>query len=131
MKENEGQEENNTHNSTPIIDDVKVVCAVEGIKAPHATNTPTNIACEMCYSFSHFMSLAVENAPISLKPPSPDERWYKDLLSERDAKILEHSGKMVLLFEILRMAEELEDKVYVCFLIWSRFKQVICQRLMS
>uniref|UniRef100_A0A3P8PH33 DNA helicase n=1 Tax=Astatotilapia calliptera TaxID=8154 RepID=A0A3P8PH33_ASTCA len=63
--------------------------------------------------FSHFMSLAVENAPISLKPPSPDERWYKDLLSERDAKILEHSGKMVLLFEILRMAEELEDKVIV------------------
>uniref|UniRef100_A0A3Q4MWX8 DNA helicase n=1 Tax=Neolamprologus brichardi TaxID=32507 RepID=A0A3Q4MWX8_NEOBR len=62
---------------------------------------------------SHFMSLAVENAPISLKPPSPDERWYKDLLSERDAKILEHSGKMVLLFEILRMAEELEDKVIV------------------
>lgn len=41
MKENEGQEGNNTHNSTPIIDDVKVVCAVEGIKAPHATNTPT------------------------------------------------------------------------------------------
>uniref|UniRef100_A0AAX7VTY5 DNA helicase n=1 Tax=Astatotilapia calliptera TaxID=8154 RepID=A0AAX7VTY5_ASTCA len=65
------------------------------------------------WNFSHFMSLAVENAPISLKPPSPDERWYKDLLSERDAKILEHSGKMVLLFEILRMAEELEDKVIV------------------
>lgn len=41
MKENEGQEGNNTHNSTPIIDDVKDVCAGEGIKAPHATNTPT------------------------------------------------------------------------------------------
>uniref|UniRef100_A0A669BJ85 DNA helicase n=1 Tax=Oreochromis niloticus TaxID=8128 RepID=A0A669BJ85_ORENI len=58
-------------------------------------------------------NISVETAPIRLKPPSPDERWYKDLLSERDAKILEHSGKMVLLFEILRMAEELEDKVIV------------------
>ncbi|CAI5643957.1 unnamed protein product [Oreochromis niloticus] len=85
MKENEGQEGNNTHSSTVIIDDFKVVQTVE----------------------------AVETAPIRLKPPSPDERWYKDLLSERDAKILEHSGKMVLLFEILRMAEELEDKVIV------------------
>lgn len=35
------------------------------------------------------------------------------MLTEEDAKILEHSGKMVLLFKILSMAEELEDKVYV------------------
>ena len=39
------------------------------------------------------------------------EGWYRELLSPSDASILEHSGKMVLLFEILRMAEELEDKV--------------------
>uniref|UniRef100_A0A3B4UQ36 DNA helicase n=1 Tax=Seriola dumerili TaxID=41447 RepID=A0A3B4UQ36_SERDU len=44
---------------------------------------------------------------------SADEGWYKSLLSEVDAKILEHSGKMVLLFEILRMAEDLGDKVLV------------------
>ncbi len=30
---------------------------------------------------------------------------------------MEHSGKMVLLFEVLRMAEDLDDKVYVCYLI--------------
>uniref|UniRef100_A0AAY4DVG7 DNA helicase n=1 Tax=Denticeps clupeoides TaxID=299321 RepID=A0AAY4DVG7_9TELE len=42
--------------------------------------------------------------------PSPD--WYKEFVTEADAEVLEHSGKMALLFEILRMAEEVEDKVY-------------------
>ncbi|XP_056449561.1 transcriptional regulator ATRX-like [Gadus chalcogrammus] len=41
------------------------------------------------------------------------EGWYRDLLTPSDASVLEHSGKMVLLFEILRMAEELGDKVLV------------------
>ncbi|XP_026183352.1 transcriptional regulator ATRX-like [Mastacembelus armatus] len=54
-----------------------------------------------------------EKETISSKPQNPDKYWYKNLLSEHDAKILEHSGKMVLLFEILRMAEDLEDKVLV------------------
>lgn len=48
-------------------------------------------------------------------PQSPVDEWYKGLLSESDAKIMEHSGKMVLLFEILKMAEALNDKVYVFF----------------
>ncbi|KAM6983495.1 transcriptional regulator ATRX-like [Tautogolabrus adspersus] len=39
--------------------------------------------------------------------------WFRSLLSEQDVKIMEHSGKMLLLFEILRMAEDLEDKVLV------------------
>lgn len=42
---------------------------------------------------------------------SPD--WYKEFVTEPDSEVLEHSGKMVLLFEILRMAEELEEKVLV------------------
>lgn len=54
-------------------------------------------------------------ATISSGSPCTDEGWYKNLLSEMDAKILDHSGKMVLLFEILRMAEDLDDKVYVSF----------------
>lgn len=54
-----------------------------------------------------------EMAAVSSRPQSLDEGWFKNLLSEGDAKILEHSGKMVLLFEILRMAEDLNDKVYV------------------
>ncbi|XP_075958784.1 transcriptional regulator ATRX-like isoform X2 [Anarhichas minor] len=49
-----------------------------------------------------------EKATMSL-----DEVWFKNLLSEEDAKIMEHSGKMVLLFEILRKAEEVGDKVLV------------------
>lgn len=54
---------------------------------------------------------------MSLRSQSLDEVWFKNLLSEEDAKIMEHSGKMVLLFEILRQAEEVGDKVYVALLI--------------
>ncbi|XP_053230448.1 transcriptional regulator ATRX isoform X8 [Podarcis raffonei] len=46
-------------------------------------------------------------------PGSPAPDWYKDFVTDADAEVLEHSGKMVLLFEILRMAEELGDKVLV------------------
>nr|XP_056715821.1 transcriptional regulator ATRX [Euleptes europaea] len=46
-------------------------------------------------------------------PGSPAPDWYKDFVTESDAEVLEHSGKMVLLFEILRMAEELGNKVLV------------------
>ncbi|XP_043830091.1 transcriptional regulator ATRX-like [Dromiciops gliroides] len=46
-------------------------------------------------------------------PGSPSPYWYKDFITDSDAKVLEHSGKMVLLFEILKMAEELGDKVLV------------------
>jgi len=53
---------------------------------------------------------------MSVTSQSP-ERWFKNLLSEEDANIMEHSGKMVLLFEILRMAEDLDEKVYDSFLI--------------
>uniref|UniRef100_A0A8K9VFC3 DNA helicase n=1 Tax=Oncorhynchus mykiss TaxID=8022 RepID=A0A8K9VFC3_ONCMY len=53
--------------------------------------------------------------PSSLRPASsPGTRspdWHKEFVTEADSEILEHSGKMVLLFEILRMAEEVEDKV--------------------
>ncbi|XP_027320772.1 transcriptional regulator ATRX isoform X7 [Anas platyrhynchos] len=49
----------------------------------------------------------------SSNPGSPAPDWYKDFVTDADAEVLEHSGKMVLLFEILRMAEELGDKVLV------------------
>ncbi|XP_033949364.1 transcriptional regulator ATRX isoform X2 [Pseudochaenichthys georgianus] len=42
---------------------------------------------------------------------SPD--WHKEFVTEADAEILEHSGKLTLLFEILRMAEEVDEKVLV------------------
>ncbi|XP_019132017.2 transcriptional regulator ATRX [Larimichthys crocea] len=58
-----------------------------------------------------------EGAPaadaISSRSQSLDENWFKNQLSDQDAKILEHSGKMVLLLEILKMAEDLNDKVLV------------------
>lgn len=46
-------------------------------------------------------------------PGSPSPDWYKEFVSESDAEVLEHSGKILLLFEILRMAEDVEEKVYV------------------
>ncbi|KFU89293.1 Transcriptional regulator ATRX, partial [Chaetura pelagica] len=52
-------------------------------------------------------------ATSSSNPGSPAPDWYKDFVTDTDAEVLEHSGKMVLLFEILRMAEELGDKVLV------------------
>ncbi|KAJ8254892.1 hypothetical protein GJAV_G00198530 [Gymnothorax javanicus] len=52
-------------------------------------------------------------ASSSSAPGSPSPDWHKDFVTEADAEVLEHSGKMVLLFEILRMAEEVEDKVLV------------------
>nr|XP_057919162.1 transcriptional regulator ATRX isoform X3 [Doryrhamphus excisus] len=46
-------------------------------------------------------------------PGSPTADWHKEFVTEADAEILEHSGKIMILFEILRMAEEVEDKVLV------------------
>ncbi|XP_043830302.1 transcriptional regulator ATRX isoform X5 [Dromiciops gliroides] len=54
-----------------------------------------------------------ESKTSSSNPGSPAPDWYKDFVTDADAEVLEHSGKMVLLFEILRMAEELGDKVLV------------------
>uniref|UniRef100_A0A1A8NVS6 DNA helicase n=2 Tax=Nothobranchius pienaari TaxID=704102 RepID=A0A1A8NVS6_9TELE len=48
------------------------------------------------------------------RPSSPRSAdWYKEFVTDADAEILEHSGKIMLLFEILRMAEEVDDKVLV------------------
>ncbi|KAG8448192.1 hypothetical protein GDO86_015328 [Hymenochirus boettgeri] len=66
----------------------------------------------------------ISDAPVAIKaeeskasssstPGSPAADWYKDFVTEADAVIMEHSGKIMLLFEILRMSEELGDKVLV------------------
>ncbi|MEE6497099.1 hypothetical protein FKM82_002595 [Ascaphus truei] len=52
-------------------------------------------------------------AAASSTPGSPTADWYKDFVTDADAEVLAHSGKITLLFEILRMAEELGDKVLV------------------
>ncbi|XP_076606647.1 transcriptional regulator ATRX-like [Chaetodon auriga] len=89
LRENEGKDENTDGGGAAAVDDVS-----EG-----ATAAPA--------------AVEGETAATSWRCQSLDEDWFKNLLSERDAKIREHSGKMVLLFEILRMAEALEDKVLV------------------
>ncbi|XP_042524197.1 transcriptional regulator ATRX isoform X1 [Dipodomys spectabilis] len=59
------------------------------------------------------LKLDESKATSASNPSSPAPDWYKDFVTDADAEILEHSGKMVLLFEILRMAEEIGDKVLV------------------
>uniref|UniRef100_A0A8D0A4X4 DNA helicase n=1 Tax=Sander lucioperca TaxID=283035 RepID=A0A8D0A4X4_SANLU len=54
-----------------------------------------------------------EARPTSSAPGSPNPDWHRDFVTDADAEILEHSGKMLLLFEILRMAEEVDEKVLV------------------
>ena len=39
------------------------------------------------------------------------EQWWASMVSEEDEKKLELSGKLVLLFEIIRLSETLGDKV--------------------
>uniref|UniRef100_A0A8C8A641 DNA helicase n=1 Tax=Oryzias sinensis TaxID=183150 RepID=A0A8C8A641_9TELE len=52
--------------------------------------------------------------PSGAEPGSPRSAdWHREFVTEADAEILAHSGKLTLLFEILRMAEEVEDKVLV------------------
>uniref|UniRef100_A0A9J7YMM8 ATRX chromatin remodeler, like n=1 Tax=Cyprinus carpio carpio TaxID=630221 RepID=A0A9J7YMM8_CYPCA len=43
----------------------------------------------------------------------PSADWYLPFITAADAKVLEHSGKLQLLLEILHWAEELQDKVLV------------------
>lgn len=59
-----------------------------------------------CYTVCVSLVRASSSGPGS---PSPD--WYKEFVVDADAEVLEHSGKIELLFEILRMAEDVEDKV--------------------
>uniref|UniRef100_A0AAQ6AC07 DNA helicase n=1 Tax=Amphiprion ocellaris TaxID=80972 RepID=A0AAQ6AC07_AMPOC len=54
-----------------------------------------------------------EPRPSGSAPGSPTPDWHKEFVTEADAEIVEHSGKISLLFEILRMAEEVDDKVLV------------------
>ncbi|KAM3911606.1 transcriptional regulator ATRX [Leptodactylus fuscus] len=54
-----------------------------------------------------------ESKATSSTPGSPAPDWYKDFVTDADAEVLEHSGKITLLFDVLRMAEELGEKVLV------------------
>lgn len=96
-----------------IVNVSKQAPAVEGKNALYVTNAAAphlaHWPCSSCVILC--VGQAESGSPGS---QSLEKVWFKGLLSERDAKTLEHSGKMVLLFKILKMAEELEDKVYVC-----------------
>uniref|UniRef100_UPI00358FFE51 transcriptional regulator ATRX-like n=1 Tax=Myxine glutinosa TaxID=7769 RepID=UPI00358FFE51 len=54
-----------------------------------------------------------ESAPPAVAECTHAAEWYKEFVKEEDAEKLEHSGKLHILFEILRMVEELNEKVLV------------------
>ncbi|XP_078268254.1 transcriptional regulator ATRX-like isoform X2 [Rhinoraja longicauda] len=51
--------------------------------------------------------------PAVTNPGSPAADWYKEFITDADAEILHHSGKMSILFEILYMSEEKGEKILV------------------
>ncbi|XP_032886020.1 transcriptional regulator ATRX isoform X3 [Amblyraja radiata] len=51
--------------------------------------------------------------PAGTNPGSPAADWYKEFVTDADAEILTHSGKMAILFEILHMSEAIGEKVLV------------------
>lgn len=62
-------------------------------------------------SVSFLVSLSVYSSGFVVgNGPSAD--WYLPFITAADAKVLEHSGKLQLLLEILHWAEELQDKVW-------------------
>jgi hypothetical protein len=72
-----------------------------------------------CYLLSFFrLSGGSPNAEIerSSQGEEKDQWWFK-MIKDDDQFSIEHSGKLILLFEILAMAEQIGDKVYV-LCIW-------------
>ncbi|XP_056294687.1 transcriptional regulator ATRX isoform X2 [Pseudoliparis swirei] len=55
----------------------------------------------------------VEEPQAPSSPGHPGHDWHKTFVSDTDGEVLEHSGKLMLLFEILRMAEDVDEKVLV------------------
>ncbi|XP_019941418.2 transcriptional regulator ATRX-like isoform X2 [Paralichthys olivaceus] len=99
-------------NVAALLNNPQPSVAESGLKENNGTgvNNPNNTA--MVNVDASTAAPGVEGETATLSPMS-DECWHKSLLSESDANILQHSGKMVLLFEILRMAEDLDEKVLV------------------
>ncbi|XP_056313623.1 transcriptional regulator ATRX-like isoform X2 [Danio aesculapii] len=58
-------------------------------------------------------NLASADFPGVIVDNGPSADWYLPFVTAADAKVLEHSGKLQLLLEILHCAEELQDKVLV------------------
>ena len=44
-------------------------------------------------------------------PTGVSNEWWAEYVKEEDQNKMEHSGKLSLLFDILRMCEEIGDKV--------------------
>uniref|UniRef100_A0A3Q2YN12 DNA helicase n=1 Tax=Hippocampus comes TaxID=109280 RepID=A0A3Q2YN12_HIPCM len=94
---------NSCHNNDETVVFMSIVCWI------------VNCCGEGCVQTSDsFVLLCCKEAqPSGSAPGSPTADWHKEFVTEADAEIMEHSGKITVLFEILRMAEEVEDKVLV------------------
>jgi hypothetical protein len=52
-----------------------------------------------------------EPEEVDMGPQPVSDQWWAEYVKPEDEEKLELSGKLVLLFEILRMSEEIGDKV--------------------
>ena len=51
-------------------------------------------------------------------PQAVSDEWWAEYVKEEDQNKMEHSGKLILLFDILRMCEEIGDKVWVLVILY-------------
>uniref|UniRef100_A0A8C9U522 DNA helicase n=1 Tax=Scleropages formosus TaxID=113540 RepID=A0A8C9U522_SCLFO len=92
-------------------------CRTAKIKDSSSTLSFVNNSIKIAFSLRFMCWLCVlisaGKSVSTSRPGTPSIGWHKEFVSEADARILEHSAKMVLLFEILQMAEKIQDKVLV------------------
>jgi len=66
-----------------------------------------------CCCLTHCVSGGGESSNDDVMARHHVDQWWTKLIKEEDRTCLEHSGKLVLLFDVLTLAQELGDKVSV------------------
>lgn len=60
--------------------------------------------------FLFILLISIED-DLEIIPPPPKKEWFTDLVDDTEDLKIEISGKMVLLFEILKLAATVGEKV--------------------
>ncbi|KAM7374138.1 hypothetical protein PAMP_006813 [Pampus punctatissimus] len=112
-RENKEHEKKNEVKAAALLGNVESAVTETGQSKNKDKEVNVHISTTLTGAVKDAPAIGDEEATISSRPQSTGDSWFKNLLSQNDAKVLEHSAKMVLLFEILQMAEAVEDKVLV------------------
>ncbi|XP_062845195.1 transcriptional regulator ATRX-like isoform X2 [Trichomycterus rosablanca] len=81
--------------------------------APVPTTTGESSEPASCHNHSEREEGRTTTEEVRSMFSGPPPGWYRRCVCDADAQLLEHSGKLVLLMEILHWAEQLQDKVLV------------------